>query len=607
MRCWTYLLIVVSIVLLVGCKDEVQVGDVDGSKDSANVVLHIPEETPLATRTPSPTPTDQALSLRSSIRQLSFGQSNATMGYTFRMLSSSELPNKPYSIVRHMEEFSIRVDLIDLDRIMKEQLLSQITIEGRTQTKLEIDERGAVLRFTEMDDAVTVTLGDIPPIRIVKAEPLQLTVDTSELKDESIVLEGIYDQNPVMRALLVSNRDTRITLIFSEDMDQSKSTGMPKGEWLDNRRYRLELEDHLQFGRHERVETGVGLMGFRSIRGNYTGAYDWDLSIRQVHAGEWRDIRTGERVGWSPRDSFYETIIHSPDRNNYVGTVAIGRPDGDGDGLYYALILEESGQAPVFIEKSIYLNILQQGSPVQWVDNNRILYADYARIYEYTISTGERRIVMNRENEEGGYHTVTFDRIAGQLHVMTQKYEETIDHTDRVVVNSFVYDGLEKPAIFEQLRTAVIRTSNGFMAYRMTVNPLQRGVFRTTTQEEGWPITIYESREGSKTVLPGQVHYADDKIVFLLEDHYFFQVGDQAYQKLWVWNYSDEGPIAAPLAPGFIRVAGNQPVAWKDTEYYQYDVQTNAWKRWETEQQILAISPQSSVGMYKVSLHRNDR
>jgi hypothetical protein len=269
--------------------------------------------------------------------------------------------------------------------------------------------------------------------------------------------------------------------------------------------------------------------------------------------------------------------------------------------MYYALVLEESGRAPVFIEAPVYLNIMHRGSPVQWVDDNRILYADYANIYEYTISTGERRSLMNREGEEGGYHSVTYDRITGQLHVLTHKYEETEDHKDQVVVNTYVYNGLAEPAIFEQLRSAIIGTSNGFMAHRMTVYPLQRGVFRTTTQEEGRPITIYESREGGKSVLPGQLQYADDTIVLLLEDYWSKKPDEQAYQRLWIWNYSQEGPVEAPRAPGFIQIAGIQPVASTEEGYYVYDTATNSWIRWASESQILAISPQTSTGMYKVS------
>ncbi len=460
---------------------------------------------------------------------------------------------------------------------------------------------GAVLRFTGMDNVVTVTIGDIPPIRIMKTEPLQLTVETTRFNNESIVLAGNPEQNPALRAVVVSNLETHLTLSFSEEMDQAIVNGMPKGEWLDSRRYRVELADGLMGG-NERVENSVSLIDFRSIRGNYTAVYDWNLGVHRVQPGVWRDVGTGEKIGWSPRDTFYETIIYSPDRNRYIGTAAIGRPDGDGDGYYYGIVLEERGQAPRFIETSVYLNILQQGSPVQWIDNDRILYADYRTIYEYSISTGERRILLERNGDEGGYHSVTYDRHAGQHHVMTHKYEETQDHKGQVVVNTYVYEELAKPAISEHLRSAVIGTSNGYMSYRMTVYPVQSGTFHTTTQGDGRPITHYESQTGRKRVLPGQVYYVDDKLVLLLEN-YLLQSDGQVDHKLWIWNYGGTEPIEAPLPPGSVRIAGNQPIAVRDEEYYRYDYQNNEWQRWANVigERILTISPQTSIGMYKAA------
>ncbi len=124
-------------LLLVGCQDEAQIDDMVVNSNTDNLALTIPKETPTSAPTPSPTPTPsltptaQPLSLRSSLRQISFGQSNETVGYMFRTVNNSDLTDKPYSIVRHMEEFSIRLDLLEGDRLQKEHLLSKITMEGK--------------------------------------------------------------------------------------------------------------------------------------------------------------------------------------------------------------------------------------------------------------------------------------------------------------------------------------------------------------------------------------------------------------------------------------------------------------------------------------------
>ncbi|WP_127582351.1 hypothetical protein [Paenibacillus koleovorans] len=546
------------------------------------------------------------VSFRESLVQLSFGQSSEQLGYVFQTVARGQLTEEPINVVRHLDkEFSIRMDLMDMEPPVKDQLLTQIRTEGSVESRLVPDSQGAVLRLTGMADTFQVRIGDLPPIRVTRAEPLDITLDLSAMQRPVLALFGPLETVGSARTVLLSEHETQMVLVFSEDMNRAFPINRElTGEWLDNRRFRIDLRRPPQPQVPERIETEIDLTTFRSLRGNYTAAHDWGLKLFQVREGEWRDVVSGERMGWSPRDLFYETIAFAPDGKKYVGAVRVGMPEGDGIGLYYAFVLEEEGKAPIVIENALFTNFTQQGVPIQWLDNDRLLYGSSNQLYVYSIGKGKRTTVSGLENlgKDGTWlHAAAADAYRGLLHILTGSYE-SVNGDERVVIHVYTYrDGQEKPLEVRK-RWANVPIHQSRIGYLLSVVPVENGLFRTLINDAEQMVTRYEDMQGAVVELPGFVQYADNEIVYLLEN-VPGMAGAPPFQRLWTWRYGSETDLVQlPASSGWMQMVGRLPVAVTEQGFERYDADTNSWVPWVSPElgPILAVSAQTRKGMYKV-------
>lgn len=561
----------------------------------AEILTLTPTASPVPTSTPQTT-------FRTALRELSFGQISDRLGYVFRTLQYNELPNQPYAIVRHLDiEFNIGVTLDAVGGKQWEELLQDIRVEGKAKLVIEGRDAYRVLRLSEMGDSFKVILGDIPPIVVTKLPPLTITLQRERTSDNLTAMFAYPPSDQLTRATaFVPSQERAIVIRFSEEMDTSWTRGLPPGKWLDNRRFSWDIGGEILPHGPERVGTGTSVEGFRSTRGNYVGAYGWEVQVQRVQAGEWKSLLTDERVGWSEWDTYYETMTFSPDGSRYIGAAMVATPEGDGSGLYETLVLEQKGKPPVTIESSIYLNVFHAGAPIQWIDDNRILYADYRNVYVYSLTDGKRRVVYDSMNTGSSVMYAAYDRYSKELNVLTQTYEVTKEGEERLPVDLYVYEDVDRLKKMEKRWSEAYFTQS--YVRPLVVFPVQNGVFRTVVKErKTW--TLYEARDGSVKELPGEVRYADNQLALLLEET---PTAQGLEQKLWVWQKGSE-PVLAPSPGGetWIRFAGNRAIVEMESTYLIYDMASNSWIEWGQGSGILAVSPQTAMGMYKTAVQPN--
>jgi hypothetical protein len=534
------------------------------------------------------------VSFRQSLKQLDFGQSSDTLGYVFFTLPAKEWGQQPFTIARHLDkEFSIGMEL-DAAPEQVSRLLSQIRVEGAanyTFTGMDKTPNRPVLRLTGMEPEIKVTLGDLPPITIVKRDPLGVALEYEDPQSRS---PGLFvqpsEQEGAKAVAIVPNPHPDLVLRFNEEMDTSQNDQLPDGEWIDAYRYRLHLPKEPMHS--ERVSNGGTLAGFRSLSGNYAGARSIDYSVIQVKPSDWLDLETELRVGWSPNDPLYETILSSPDGQSYVGTAVVGWPEGDGTGNFYKIVLERKGKPAVTIEPYFYTNVLHQGAPVQWAGSDRVAYADRHSVFLYSLNDGARTTLFSTAGTSRYIHYAAYDPYAKQWNVLTS----TFDIETASGYGPFPVDLL----LLDDSGNVIAHRSEWSLSplakYRLMENPVipaKNGVYRTFYRD-GKAFTKFESRDGSETELPGVIQYADEQLAILLEN----VQGGEGEQILYLWRPGWKRPITASKAPGTVMIAGSQPVADSEGDYYKYDAKSDKWVLWESSSTI-SLSRQTFSGMYK--------
>jgi hypothetical protein len=538
------------------------------------------------------------LSFRQALKELDFGQSSDTLGYLFRTLTEHELPQQPYTIVRHLDkEFGIGIRL-DATPEQVSQLLGQIRIEGAakyTFTNMDKDPNRPVLRLSEMGPEVKVTLGDLPPIIIVKMDPLGVRL---EYEDPQSQFPGLFiqpsGQDWTGAVAIVPAQHPDLVFRFSEEMDTSSShPDLPKGEWIDAYRYRLHLTKPEETMHSERISSGGTLEGFRSIKGNYVGVQSTSYSVIRVKPSDWLDMETGTRVGWSANDPLYETIVFSPDGESYVGTAIAGKPDGDTNGYYYNIVLERRGKPPVTIESYYFTNLLHQGSPVQWAGNDRVAYADHESLYIYSLKAGTRTTLFSTAGTNRYIHYAAYDPYSKQWNILTSTFDiKNASEYGPFPVDLHLLD--DSGSVISHRSEWSLSPLDLYWLKQHPVIPAKNGIYRTFYRD-GKAFTRFESRDGYVTELPGMIQYADEHQALLLEH---IQGDEGIGQILHLWRPGQKQPKAASKAPGYIYIAGPQPVAVSEGDYYKYDAESDQWVLWESNPSI-SLSRQTSSGMYK--------
>jgi len=536
----------------------------------------------------------ETVSFRQAVRELSFGQSDHDgSGYLFLTLFPDDLPAQPFTVVRHLDgEFSIGIAL-EASREEVDRLLAQVRVEGAAGiavTGLDTSPTRPVLRLTMLEPEIVVTLGDLPPITIVKKDPLGVTPEIETPYPPTL---GLFVQpsglGRTQTVAIVPAGTPHLVLRFSEEMDRSPNPELPAGEWIDAHRYRIPLPESVRTAPPERIWTGGSLHGFRSAAGNYVDKFRTGYTVIHVLYSDWLDPATGARVGWSENDPFYENIVFSPDGEAYVGTAVVGQPEGDGTGSYHLLMLERKGEPAVMIEPYFYTGMLHRGSPVQWAGDGRVAYADFQSLYLYDVKDGSRSTLFSVAGTKWHILHAAWDPWAKQWNVMTGSFDAP-DGSDYgpYPVELHLLDEAGNPIAHDPGWSLSPRTEYELMDH--PVIPAENGVYRTFYRD-GRPFTRFAGRDGSEAELPGAIQYADEGRAFLLE----YVEGRPI---LYAWNPELRQLAVNGDAPNFIRAFGPTPVSESSGYYYRYDAESDEWTRWESVQ-ALSLPLNGSSGMYK--------
>jgi hypothetical protein len=229
-------------------------------------------------------------------------------------------------------------------------------------------------------------------------EPLSFTYDSPLKQDTPHVL--LHSREYSTR-LLVPEEESSVVLEFSEPMQQNLpatyNNKHVEAEWINDTRLRIELKemDMAEFGIKEVL---LRLDALYAKSGNYLEFSS--LIIRKIPQYEWHQLSTGHRIGFSTRDRFYDQIIMADNEQSYVGIVKLGGSMGDGDGTSYAFILERKGLEPVIVEHVFYSTIEPGDLPIQWIDNDTLLYSSYFGVYTYNINEGKKNTLHEIVGDE---------------------------------------------------------------------------------------------------------------------------------------------------------------------------------------------------------------
>ncbi|MFD2672620.1 hypothetical protein [Marinicrinis sediminis] len=579
---WPFILLVTILVLLVGCEAE-QRNLIEGT---ANPELS----------------TEGDFVFSRDILSIGIGESDDQASQQIYSFEGTEVHQTPTQLVMHREELLIDLKLkSSLVHPTVEDLLNQISIEGTTRytfTKEEREEGIYLLSLIYEQSPIKVKLGDMKPMEFIKHEKLGVIVDQTSLSEDGLVVHtGISEH----AAVKVSHSKKSLNLVFSEEMDTRYGTELlPAGEWIDPTTYQLHIWDNARekvgnlFISDHGTHFTVSLEHFRAKSGNFIeiGSRLPSISIERVQKKNWFDMNSHERVGWSELDYFYADIVFSADNKQYVGVAEIWNQSMLHAERAYQLVLHRKGELPLVMEEGLSA----MTSRVQWLDHERLLYADNHRIYVYDVNRQEREVIQDfsDSNNQERLHQVTYDQWTDRLVFMTiTPLKSETDYA--YAFHRWIYANLTEPVIEKQsYTTGTIRMWPNIP--RMPVHISEQGYYWTVTRDDQiW--TRYEGRDGSVDEAEGKVLLLDNSLAYLEKQARSQQTG-LWYSTYYQWHAQHDLKQMV-TAPGDLRVAGKQLISQTDEGLYRYLAEYDKWEQAEEFGNAVFFSPSSQSGMYK--------
>lgn len=522
-------------------------------------------------------------SFRENTQEISFAQQDDQMGFMFQSFSNDNIPNEPIKVVTHLENLRVSLQLKETSISSKEKFLEQIQIDGTTNYKLTEDPNASGyyhLDFLRVIDTLTVKLGDIPTITIEKRSPVEVMIESIGLQGPSFIRNGLGNVYQMSANALISDLDKHLVLSFSESMDTTlRSTHLPKGNWLNEKQYKLHLEGSLMSSTDRDIYF-ILLDKFIAKSGNHP-IMGSGITVSQVRGGAWLSLDTNERIGWSDSDHFYSSIVFSPDRSRYIGIAELIYDNGHNIEFFYSFVLEEKGKPPHVIEEEWHTGILQAGTPVQWVDNERIMYADHDKIYMYDLVQRKKDILHDWSNRKDWLQQVAYDPWTKELIMITFRDDDDPEKNEGY---HYVYD-LYTFSDFTQSKSHVPNFAKAQLVNwpnfpQLPVHVVSHGVYWSEQRDKRmW--TRYESRDGKTVSVPGVIKHADDQQVILF-DIYYAEETSEWKNAIYIWEYGNDPQKLPDLPHGWITVRNAGPHVFSKTEqlWYRYDSSAGEWSIW---------------------------
>lgn len=501
---------------------------------------------------------------------------------------------------RLKENYAVHLDEIiihfSLNLHHPEEFLSKIRLQqgnGNLQiSKMDNNYYDYRISITDVNKNCTLSFGD-ELISFEKMAPLEWTLDKNELNNPVLLIVSDWRSGlGIAPTLYLSDKEQgNIILSFDEEMDTTThirdrygNDENIQGEWVNAYQYSIDpklLKD----------SDYVFLNRLKSLRGNsiFQGSQE-SLNVVREPIVTWVEHPSGEQVGWSQNDTYYDFLLFSPDNQSYIGVInhGIGPGSGDGDGAYYSFILERKGKTPVKIEQGFYTYVRHKGVPIQWMDNNRLMYASFNSVYYYNTNTGESKRVINFEDEDFSINQVVYDSFNNQTYMISHQYDPT---RNIAVADKRIYENSTQTG-HESNYSDTMKEAKYTINY-LSIHPSEQGVFWTYKKNDYY-YTHYEGRDGVTKDVKGEIISFQDEVIFLEVKQYGYDVSPPAY---YSWKLEKQ-PIKIPDAPtGFVKPFGHLLVSVdrEKDKYYYFDSDSNQWKSLELKEGHIRIPMDQEV------------
>ncbi len=493
------------------------------------------------------------------------------------------LPTEPTTFALHDESMYVFLTFATTDQATIDKIFNQINIRGASDQNIEQTRATRYkIQLPKTEEQVTFQFGRLPEISFDKKKPLSMTVEPEQGDCEALLFKNEKNPNSIVFPQYFFNEKAINHLIhFSEamqtDIDVAEyMTGRDvnaNGEWLDNKTYKLRIEKK---GTNMKIETSErnDVEGrILSQEGNYL-PYE-TIQFNGVEKRGWKNLNTGEKVGWSSRDFLYDFLLFSPDRSSYIGVTEIAEGEGDAEGSFYGFTLEQKGKSSKQLVRSNYTSVMRKGVPLEWVDNEHIMYSDDANVFKLNVESGERETLLAKEQHEGSINQYAYNPSNGDIYVLVEQFNKTFENS---TVNRWTYNQ-DKDQWNQEKNYSELPQSGIYWAKSLSVYMTSDGVLFSKA-EDGQIYTVHEKESGENSKVLGEVILQTDEGVYL-------KVRTGRYNndldQLYFWNLGGEDPIQIENPPGptpAVHPFNSYLLSFNQGAHsYVYNKQSDRWER----------------------------
>jgi hypothetical protein len=525
----TLLVIIISLIVLAACSTDAD----------TNTTVTQPQAISTPTAAPSAAPTEAArpestaspvkgggpsLKLSEVLTELTFCQQDESGSDCFASFDGSTIHKVESQYALHRQGMYLFFSFKDQGIENNSLLAGTITVDGAVNegvkpTHTNVD---GVVRYQlvvpKPSQTFSVQLGDLSPISFSWKTPLSYQAMSDNPNEPVLHLRGLDYGNRLMTADSVD----RISLRFDEPMRTDVQYTPEGGQWLDDRRLVVDIRDT---SINEPIRLPV-----LSQEGNHPPMWEESIHIIKTADRIWMDYGSGERSGWSPRDRFYDAIAFSPDNQRYVGIVELGPSQGDGNGFSYSFVVEEKDKEPRILENVFYSTVSQEGLPIRWMDNDRLLYASYFGAFVYDLKSNEKRALYSAEHGDGNVNFAGYDSFTKQTHILVMDDDYSEEKTSYVVKKMTFSDSSMIPKTVSQFAKTPFETKYSLAALEAIARP--EGMYWTQFID-GRFYTVLEARDGSTKRAEGRPLLVSEHGVYLSRDGDSFTT---AWSKRALWK-----------------------------------------------------------------------
>jgi hypothetical protein len=539
---------------------------------------------------------EDLLAFENVVQRIFIGQEDEKGSYRVAEFESGKFPRKPMQYAIHTRKAYVNVDVSTnkpLEQV--EQFFSHVNVFGNVKyssTVREISEGNYQLsmHFADIPNQFALQFGHLPKITLKRMAPLQVSVVEESEGGAALLVSG---DNESFSTLYLAEGQDVVRLRFSEPMVPNEQVGtwVPdwSGSWLDEQTFQLQVR---------RVfDKTLNLASMLSLNGNYLPPSFQGFEVKKIPAREWVDLNTGTKVGFSRYDSFYDHLVFSPKGDRYVGLIDRGGSQGDGTGRDFAIVLEQPQKQPVVVEPSFTSDLLLHGTPVQWLDNERFVYASYFGAYVYHVATGAKQeLYRNGFTLEGAVQEMAVDRLDHKLYLLIGSNEKK-DGEDTYRLIKWTYDTNTLARIKKEPYSDTYLVPK-VQLQELPIHVRKDGVYYTTATVETKQVkTTFVNRSGRSWTTVGQVVWADHKghaVLLWNRDSSGRLVENEYY-----WWQIGTPPRKLPHVPGTVQPLGPYVVSDDGIRYYLLDTRRKQWDDLQLAETDVSLPVQEETALYR--------